>query len=245
MERSNGRREAVRAVRVLAVVLVVGASVGGSVWVLVATVSLLTRDVGALVTADRLPTREQLAAGVSLLDVVASNEARIVGVARQQLPAWIEELAPLGSGKIVNIVGASLLARGVFHGERRAIVGGLTLLEGNLIIGEVVNASKDAFGRVRPNHPGPGRWFAEGDSFPSSHAAHAFLIASVVDATLEDPGLSRIAYSLASGVALQRLHEGVHYPTDVIAGGALGWWVGHRLSVAHGLAAGAKDAIVW
>ena len=88
---------------------------------------------------------------------------------------------------------------------------------------------------VSLSHPVPGRWVAGGDSFPSSHAAHAFLIASVLDTTFEEPEWRWIIYAMASGVALQRLHEGVHYPTDVIAGGALGWWIGNRLSVSHGL----------
>jgi membrane-associated phospholipid phosphatase len=226
------------------VLLVSGIVVAGG-WVWFAAAGQVARDARALVVVDRVPSREQLAVWVSRVEVVANNDPRVVALARQQLPDWIEYLKPLGSGKLADIVGASLLASGVFHGERRAVVGGLTLLEGNLIVGAVVDVSKDAFGRVRPNHPGPGRWYAEGDSFPSSHAAHAFLVASVVDATLEDPEWRWIAYSLATGVALQRLHEGVHYPTDVIAGGALGWWIGHRLSVSHGLAGGPKGAVIW
>jgi hypothetical protein len=231
--------------RTVTFVLLVSGTVAAGGWMLRAAAKQLERDATALVIADRLPTNDQLKVGVSLVEVVASNDSRLLTLARQQLPEWVEYLKPLGSGKVVDIVGASLLARGVFHGDRRAVVGGLTLLEGNVIIGAVVDASKDAFGRVRPNHPGPGRWFAGGDSFPSSHAAHAFLVASVVDATLEDPEWRWIAYSLATGVALQRLHEGVHYPTDVIAAGALGWWIGHRLSVSHGLACGPNDAVIW
>ncbi len=189
-ERFNARGEIMRVGRTVTFVLLVSGTVAAGAWMLHAAAGQIEQDARALVIADRLPTNDQLKVGVSLVEVVASNDSRLVSVARQQLPEWIEYLKPLGSGKIVNIVGASLLARGVFHGERRAVVGGLTLLEGDLILGVVVDASKDAFGRVRPNHPGPGRWFAGGDSFPSSHAAHAFLVASVVDATL---GRSRVA----------------------------------------------------
>lgn len=202
----------------------------------------LERDAAALVTVDRPLPKDQLALGLGLVELAASDETRWVALARQKLPGWIDNFKPLGASKTANIVGALLLANGLAHGERRAVNGGLTLLEGNLILGVVVDVSKQAFGRVRPNHPGPGRWFAGGDSFPSSHAAHAFLIAAVLDATVEEPEWRWIIYATASGVALQRLHEGVHYPTDVIAGGALGWWVGHRLSVSHGLV-GRRDDV--
>jgi membrane-associated phospholipid phosphatase len=123
----------------------------------------------------------------------------------------------------------------VVFGDNRTLVAGATLLEGNLILDLAVNGSKSLFGRARPNRPNAGEWRGGGDSFPSSHAAHAFLIAAVLDATLDRPEWRWVLYPLASGVALARIHEGVHYPTDVVAGGLLGWWVGHRLSVAHHL----------
>ncbi len=202
----------------------------------------LERDAAALVTLDRPLPKDQLALRLGLVELAASDDTRWVALARQELPGWIDNFKALGAGKTANTVGALLLANGLAHGERRALIGGLTLLEGNLILGVVVDISKQAFGRVRPNHPGPGRWFAGGDSFPSSHAAHAFLIASVLDATVEEPEWRWIIFAMASGVALQRLHEGVHYPTDVIAGGALGWWIGRRLSVSHGLVDRPHDA---
>ncbi len=190
----------------------------------------------AHLTAPQCPlTTAQAALGLSLLEVAARNDPGLVALARRELPAGVDGLKLLGSGKTANRIGAALLARGLVHLDRRSVIGGLTLLEGNLMIGYVIDASKEAFGRVRPNHPGAGRWYAGGDSFPSSHTAHAFLSASVLAATCRDPEAARVFYGLASGVALQRLHEGVHYPTDVVAGAALGWWFGERLSESHGL----------
>lgn len=57
-------------------------------------------------------------------------------------------------------------------------------------------------------------------SFPSGHSATAAAFATAV--TLESPlrGLPMIA--LAAGVAYGRIHVGVHYPSDVAAGVALG-----------------------
>jgi membrane-associated phospholipid phosphatase len=226
------------------IVLVLAAAVAAVAYGVYEAHAQLERDAAALVTVSGPLPKDRLALGLGLVELAASDETRWVALARQELPGWIDSFKPLGAGRTANIVGASLLANGLVRRERRSMIGGLTLLEGNLILGVVVDVSKQAFGRVRPNHPGPGRWFAGGDSFPSSHAAHAFLIASVLGATLEEPESQWIIFAMASGVALQRLHEGVHYPTDVLAGGALGWWIGHRLSVSHGLVGRPVDLAV-
>jgi membrane-associated phospholipid phosphatase len=226
-----------RAARTAAVVvLLAGIAVTAGLGV-AAVVERGEHDAAALATIGPPPTLNQVEPTLGAVAFAAANDSNLVALAGRQLPDWVEDFKPLGAGKLANAVGAVLLGGGLLHGDRRAAIGGLTLLEGNLILGEAVDAIKAAFGRVRPNHPGPGRWFAGGDSFPSSHTAHAFLMASVLSATFDDPECRRVFYGLACAVALQRLHEGVHYPTDVLAGGALGWWIGHRLSVAHGLVA--------
>ncbi|HLE61126.1 MAG TPA: phosphatase PAP2 family protein [Thermoanaerobaculaceae bacterium] len=216
-----------------AILVVLAAQAQGQV--LPAVVEQLKRDATSLVTVDKPPTSSQLAIGLGLVALAAAADSHLVDQGREHLPAWIDNFKTGGAAGSTNTVAASLIAGGLVLGDRRVTTGGLTLLEGNLLLGVVVQLSKNAFGRVRPNHPDAGRWFAGGDSFPSSHAAHAFLIASVLDATIDRPAWRWVIYPLATGVALQRIHEGVHYPTDVLAGGLLGWWIGHRLSVSHEL----------
>lgn len=58
-------------------------------------------------------------------------------------------------------------------------------------------------------------------SFPSGHAARAFLIA-VVATALTPPWLSAILWVWAPLVALARVAMGVHYLSDIIAGAVLG-----------------------
>jgi membrane-associated phospholipid phosphatase len=60
----------------------------------------------------------------------------------------------------------------------------------------------------------------ESTSFPSGHAASAFAFASAVGTEL--PRLSLPLQLLATTVAYSRVHTGVHYPSDVIFGGAVG-----------------------
>jgi membrane-associated phospholipid phosphatase len=225
----------VRSAATAAVVVVLALGVQGQAGVLPAAVNQLKRDATALVTVDKPPTTGQLALGLGLVALAAAADSHLVDQGREHLPGWVDNFKTGGAAGSANTIAASLIAGGLLFGDHRVSTGGLTLLEGNLLLGVVVQLSKNAFGRVRPNHPGPDRWFAGGDSFPSSHAAHAFLIASVLDATIDRPAWRWVLYPLATGVALDRIHEGVHYPTDVVVGGLLGWWIGHRLSVSHEL----------
>ena len=57
-------------------------------------------------------------------------------------------------------------------------------------------------------------------SFPSGHAASAFAFASGVAAEAPVPG--GLLTVLAALVAYSRVHTGVHYPSDVVAGAVIG-----------------------
>ncbi len=57
-------------------------------------------------------------------------------------------------------------------------------------------------------------------SFPSGHSAAAFAFAT--GACSELPVLAPVLVPLAGTVAYSRVHTGVHYPSDVVAGAAIG-----------------------
>jgi undecaprenyl-diphosphatase len=57
-------------------------------------------------------------------------------------------------------------------------------------------------------------------SFPSGHSASAAAFAAGV--ALESRGLGAVVAPLAGAVALSRVYTGVHFPSDVLAGAALG-----------------------
>lgn len=63
-------------------------------------------------------------------------------------------------------------------------------------------------------HHGPDR------SFPSDSATAAFAIASAL--MIYSPRMGRIALVLAAAWGLGRIAVGMHYPTDILAGAALG-----------------------
>lgn len=84
--------------------------------------------------------------------------------------------------------------------------------------GACVSVIKFAVDRPRPGEHGPdNRWDS---SFPSGHATGAFALASVFGSRY--PRLRIPVYLGATLIGLSRIYLGRHYPSDVLAGAALG-----------------------
>ena len=89
--------------------------------------------------------------------------------------------------------------------------------------------------RIKRKRP-EGEWgkvyrFSDPHSFPSGHAARAFLIATIATG-LGPPGLAAVLWIWAPLVALARVAMGVHYVSDIIAGalfGAIIGWIGLQI----------------
>jgi undecaprenyl-diphosphatase len=58
-------------------------------------------------------------------------------------------------------------------------------------------------------------------SFPSGHATNAFMVAAFFGACIKRKRF--VFYGIAGLVALSRVYMGVHFPSDVLMGGFLGW----------------------
>lgn len=106
--------------------------------------------------------------------------------------------------------------------ERRASMRGMLAVG---IASFVANVpAKVAVNRMRPQLEVPlARRLARlptSTSFPSGHSASAFAFAAGM--SLEKPGLAPLIFPLASAVAYSRIYTGVHYPTDVVVGSAIG-----------------------
>jgi membrane-associated phospholipid phosphatase len=87
-------------------------------------------------------------------------------------------------------------------------------------------AVKLAAGRERPlitGHPPLGRAPSK-LSFPSAHATSS--VAAAMAFGRVAPGSRRASYALAAGICLSRPYLGMHYPSDVLAGAALGLVLG-------------------
>jgi membrane-associated phospholipid phosphatase len=104
-----------------------------------------------------------------------------------------------------------------------------TLLDSN-IVAETVKIVAD---RARPlesdgkghfeDSPG-GRWSS---GFPSGHAINAWAMASIIAHQYGHRKIVPvIAYGLASTVIIARVGARQHFPGDVVAGSAMGWFIG-------------------
>jgi membrane-associated phospholipid phosphatase len=118
---------------------------------------------------------------------------------------------------------AVLAARDGPQGRRAAVDGVASVALTSAVVNVVL---KPLGGRRRPDrelHDVPAaRQVAmpRSTSFPSGHAASAFAFATGVAADLPAAGIPLSA--AAAVVAYSRVHTGVHYPADVIAGSVAG-----------------------
>ncbi len=96
-----------------------------------------------------------------------------------------------------------------------------------IIIGEGI--LKNIIARSRPQIDFPAAIvpfdFYHSFSFPSGHATIAFAAAFILGR--EDKRLKRFYYLLAFLIAFSRIYLGKHYPSDVLAGGTLGLFIGY------------------
>jgi undecaprenyl-diphosphatase len=128
-----------------------------------------------------------------------------------------------------------LLIVGRLHGLRFL---GLALV--SVVVADAIGnyVFKHAFLRTRPCIALEGVRLLAGctnsPSFPSNHAVNASVLATLV--ALEVPRLWLVAAALAVLVGYSRIYVGVHYPLDVLSGGALGMAVALVFSaVMHGI----------
>lgn len=104
---------------------------------------------------------------------------------------------------------------------------GMDLLRAQIISESIVEPLKFAVGRERPDG-------SNNQSFPSGHAAATFAAATVIERHLGWK-YAALGYAIAAYVASSRLHDNVHYASDVVFGSAIGVIAG-RTVTQHGAA---------
>jgi membrane-associated phospholipid phosphatase len=138
----------------------------------------------------------------------------------------------LGSAYSVIPVSAGFYFIGTHGHDERLRETGLiafeTLIDANL----VAEAIKLIADRARPlesdgrghfQDSTNGRW---NSSFPSGHAINTWALASVIAHEYPKPVVYILAYGLASTAMMARVGARKHFPGDVVAGGAMGWFLG-------------------
>lgn len=163
--------------------------------------------------------------------------AAYAAVARTSTPALDRAMAGLSRAadysKLSLASAAALAALGGTRGRRAAALGLASLG----VTATIVNVGvKPAGRRRRPDRAAQEVPIARhvpmpiSTSFPSGHAAAAFAFATGVGHALPAAGFPLRA--LAALVAYSRVHTGVHYPGDVVAGSLIGGALAQATSVA-------------
>ena len=137
---------------------------------------------------------------------------------------WARFLARDGVWLLVGLVVVTFLLAGHLlsvNARSGAALAGFGMLLA-LGVGQVVSSAVD---RARPfvAHPGQVHLLmahSRDPGFPSDHATGAFALAFGLVAA--DRRIGRAALVLAAAIAVSRVAVGAHYPTDVLAGAALG-----------------------
>ncbi len=135
---------------------------------------------------------------------------------------------------------------GQFAGDNYAKQSGLFATEalGDVLVADY--ALKSIFGRLHPSDiPTHGdfthTWFKYPDplssdpgSFPSGHSAMAFAVASVLSRRYHrHRWVPWVVYGAATIIALTRIPDRAHFASDVFAGSALGFAIGHFIPLSQ------------
>jgi len=160
-------------------------------------------------------------------DATRIDIALYAAIARTPTPVLDGAMARLSHAadySRLSLTSATVLAATAGRPGRRAAAHGLTAVG---VAASVVNlVAKPLGGRRRPDRVGERVPLARhvpmpaSTSFPSGHAATAFAFAAGVGHVL--PPAAIPLHALAALVAYSRVHTGVHYPGDVVAGALIG-----------------------
>lgn len=161
-----------------------------------------------------------------MLAVHAADDRLLRDVQRLGHDSFFHNVTPLGGGRGEQItfvlIGAGWLSR-----DQRMLNTGVDALESSVFASFVAKVGKKIAGRERPDH-------SDNQSFPSGHATNAFAIATAIATDYRDkPVVPVIAYALATSVALARVHDNVHFPSDVVAGALIGHAIAKSITARH------------
>ncbi len=143
-----------------------------------------------------------------------------------------------GSGLLSIPMLGGFYVVGIVNDNDRACHAALAGMQAFLLSGGAGWIIKEMTHRPRPDdliEPDPKAWYGPFhgggfDAFPSGHTMRAVALATVMAGVYNDkPWLGVAMYTLAGLTAYSRLVSGEHWPSDVIAGAALGYGIGRAV----------------
>lgn len=180
-------------------------------------------------------------------DVAAIHQLREIRTESPQLTSLIVILTQLGSAYATLGLGTAAAAWLFLRGDR-----GIAVLLAATVFGErlVMDGFKIIAGRPRPAfdaHP----VMTHSSSFPSGHSANSMAVFVAIALIVAPPAWRRPVVAFAALMAVligaSRPYLGVHWPSDVIGGWALGLiavWIALKAGERSGLLVKAQHQVV-
>ncbi len=167
--------------------------------------------------------------GLVLTDRTAAHE-----MTRGSHEQFFSNLSNGGIG-LFGLTAGSMYLMGVRNENDQLRETGLLSAEAGLDALGTDEVLKLAFQRSRPDQlSNSGRFFqAGGGSFPSSHAATAFSMATVIASEYPGWGTKLLAYGAATGISVARVGAQQHFPSDVFIGATMGYLIGRSVYKRH------------
>lgn len=172
-----------------------------------------------------------VAAGIGTVAVFDEDIQRAVQRNRNgTLDDIFSNVQGFGNEYAPGVIGAFYLGGMVFDDPQAKSVA-LDATSASIIAsGLILYPLKLTVGRARPGsnegayHFAP---FSGHDSFPSGHTTEAFTLATVISEHYHSLWVDVACYGIASAVGYARLEQNDHWASDVLAGAAIGTFVGH------------------
>jgi membrane-associated phospholipid phosphatase len=147
---------------------------------------------------------------------------------------WGERISNLGAAYTLIPIVAGSYVYGAWRdnpkGREIGVLGTESLLDSLIVAGVL----KEVFRRSRPDEKHASDFWGGGTSFPSGHAIQLWSIASLLDHEYQHKRIVGItAYTLAGIVSASRIAAQKHFASDIVAGGAMGWFIGRYVYKTH------------
>lgn len=177
------------------------------------------------------------AASIAGAFTIDDETRRIVQNNRTDFTQNVADLVTPFGGRRAEYVAIAMLATGFGIHDTRLRDTGRDALESSILASHITAPIiKEVVGRSRPfEEEGSLAFdpFSGNKSFPSGHSTNVFAVASVVAAHYDGWKIPTLAYTLATSVAIARLHDDVHWTSDVLTGAILGTSIGRGVVARH------------
>ena len=170
--------------------------------------------------------------GVAVVGAVAAADEPISRAFQRNRNATTDRIAkdvtPWGARRALYVAAGLYGIGWLRHDDRMRDAGGDSF-EAQVLSGITTGILKRLAGRARPNISDDAYIFRPGksknggyQSFPSGHATNAFAAAAGIAGHYDGWIVPTIVYTVATTVAVARVNDHVHWPSDVVAGALIG-----------------------